>query len=171
MGEYHFLRITICVANHCGLSIAKQLWFGLYGLESVDERKNKYCYGLFRKLKDRSTFRYRYHKKLETINSKKLLPSRYELFQIVTTFILVTFTWIFFRAENLTQAFLYIKSIFTHPNFFQIRSQLTYSSSIIPLLFYLTFLILIEWFNRDNEHVVADFLMKKKWYCTIILYV
>ena len=111
-----------------------------------------------------------HHKKLETINSKKLLPSRYELFQIVTTFILVTFTWIFFRAENLTQAFLYIKSIFTHPNFFQIRSQLTYSSSIIPLLFYLTFLILIEWFNRDNEHVVADFLMKKKWYCTIIRY-
>jgi len=40
----------------------------------------------------------------------------YKIYKIVTTFILIDFTWIFFRAQSLKIAFDMIKSIFTVHN-------------------------------------------------------
>jgi len=99
---------------------------------------------------------------LQRIEKQHLLPSIKEFFQMALTFGLVTFAWIFFRAENLEHAFLYIGHIFTSGEFFKIRSALTYEVSIIPLAFYIVFLMLVEWFSRYSEHVVNDFLLQQK---------
>ena len=45
---------------------------------------------------------------LEIVASKKYLPTLTELIGMITTFSLVTFAWIFFRAESLAHAFTYI---------------------------------------------------------------
>ena len=51
------------------------------------------------------------------IAENKLLPSIKEVFQILSTFLLTVFAWIFFRAENLTHAFSYIGAIFSESLF------------------------------------------------------
>ncbi|MBT1709577.1 MBOAT family protein [Fulvivirgaceae bacterium PWU5] len=51
----------------------------------------------------------------DTIAAGRLLPSPRELFQVMTTFALTCFAWIFFRSADMTQAVGYIQGIFTHP--------------------------------------------------------
>ena len=101
-------------------------------------------------------------------DEKSLLPTLPELFQMLFTFSLVTFTWIFFRADSLDVAFLYINRIVSSPNFSEIHSALTFSTSIVPLLFYITFLFLIEWFGRHDEYVFNEYLVQKKTGVTIL---
>jgi hypothetical protein len=72
----------------------------------------------------------------------------------ITLLIIIT-AWVFFRANSIKEAFLYIneilsKSLFTIP-------------AIIPkriLLFVCTFFI-IEWFGRENQYAIAQ--MGIKW--------
>lgn len=108
--------------------------------------------------------------KIETFKKETILPGIKEVFQIGFTFSLITFSWIFFRAENLAHAFLYIKGVYNPNNFFEIRSQLTYSTSIIPLLSYITFFMILEWVSRHKEHVVHPFILENKWYLVFIRY-
>jgi len=109
-------------------------------------------------------------KNLAENRSETILPTVSELFRMLFTFILVTFAWIFFRAENLTHAFLFIQSIFTNPVFFDIRSNLTYVDPIYPLLFYIVFLMLIEWLGRKNEHIVNDLIIRKTVFHSALRY-
>ncbi|WP_309641224.1 MBOAT family O-acyltransferase [Flavobacterium sp.] len=109
-------------------------------------------------------------KSLIGIEKETLWPSLSAFFQMLLTFSMVTFAWIFFRAKTLNEAFLYIRSVFVNPHFFTIRSELTYNNSIIPLLCYLSFLIVIEWFGRHNDHVVHPYLASKKWQITVARY-
>lgn len=63
-----------------------------------------------------------------TIATNTLLPSFNEIFQVISTFSLVTFAWIFFRAETTSKALGFIKQILTnfkfqyyaHPNGYRI---------------------------------------------------
>ena len=112
----------------------------------------------------------RHKKKLSDLEKEKLLPSISDCFQIGLTFALVTFTWIFFRAESIMHAFAFIKCIGTNPNFLTIHSNLTYQKPIIPLVFYLFFLIVIEWVNRHNEHIISNRIQQKKIGATLLRY-
>jgi len=87
-----------------------------------------------------------------------VLPGFKEFFQIAFTFGCVTFAWIFFRAESLPHAFDYIRSIAANPDFFKVNIAITYDHPIRPLLFYLTFLMGMEWLSRNKLHIVNDFL-------------
>jgi len=53
----------------------------------------------------------------------------YVFYKVITTFTLVLFAWIFFRAESLNEAFLIIKRIFTTsgPVFYEIPSNLIFA--------------------------------------------
>lgn len=101
-------------------------------------------------------------------NHHHLLPSIKEFLQILLTFGLITFTWIFFRAESINHALAYIKNIANAEHFFTIRSQTTYTKTIVPLLFYLCFLIMIEWINRQHEYIVHPTLNKNGWQMSIL---
>jgi len=66
-------------------------------------------------------------------------PVIFKIIQIVTTFCLVTFAWIFFRANTVTDAFLIVKKIFTELGPLSLNGSLIltmlYAFSGIALLF------------------------------------
>ena len=70
------------------------------------------------------------------------------VFSGAITFIVVVIAWVFFRAENVTQAFSYLSGIATH----------TFASSdvwgFLPLLALLIPFHLLEYVNRGSENVV-----------------
>lgn len=74
--------------------------------------------------------------------------------KVLLTFLFVCLAWVFFRADNLTEAFNYIAGMFNnkHPSlhFFYKNSKylLLTSLSLSAILF----LILIEWNNVKNSH-------------------
>jgi len=106
-------------------------------------------------------------KNLGVIAEGKLLPSLRELFAMLTTFTLTVFAWIFFRAENLTHAFSYVKGIFSY-SIFEMPSQRPKD-----LFFLLIFFISIEWLGRGYEYEIQNVNLNKKlnfcFYLTLIL--
>jgi alginate O-acetyltransferase complex protein AlgI len=68
-----------------------------------------------------------------------------ELFQIILTFTITIFAWIFFRASSITEAFHYIASIFTS-SLFSIPN-----TDIKPFL-YIFILVFVEWLQRHKQH-------------------
>lgn len=76
-------------------------------------------------------------------------PSIREFLLMLSTFIGVTFAWIFFRAPDVVTALLYIKEI-PH-NFLTMPQHL----GVMP---YALGLLVIDWFNRRNERAVLDFV-------------
>ncbi len=83
------------------------------------------------------------------IAENKLFPNIKELLQIGSTFLLVSFALIFFRSQSLTEAFIYIKAMFT--NHFPQQHFFYYNKEIVILI---TILISIDWFvfRHDNAY-------------------
>ena len=83
---------------------------------------------------------------LEDVALGKLLPSVRDAFNIILTFSLTCFAWIFFRAANLTEAFQYIKRIFS-------KSLFHFPTELNPKIVVLVgFMFMIEWINRSEDH-------------------
>jgi len=85
---------------------------------------------------------------LNTIAENKNTPSLKELFFMTKTFILVVFSWIFFRAENMQIAVAYFKKIFDFSLEIERLRIERYSIEIFPLIL---LLVIIEWFGRHQE--------------------
>ncbi len=90
---------------------------------------------------------------VEAISEKKLLPTFKEFYHILLTFFIVTFGWIFFRSENIINAFDYIKIILTD---FTISENYSY----LKLNFLIILLVILEWFMRFDERNVLIFKNK-----------
>ena len=80
---------------------------------------------------------------LEIVAKEKKYPSVGEFLKMVSTFLLVTFAWIFFRAENITIAFEYIYLLFINDNHSTPKIGLY---TLVLLVF-----ISVEWFSRKTE--------------------
>jgi len=80
----------------------------------------------------------------DTVAQNATLPSLKELWQMVTTFGIVTFAWIFFRADNLDSALGFLQGILSNWNNL---GQVTGKS----LLVLGASLLAIDWFLRHNE--------------------
>ena len=111
----------------------------------------------------------RNRKNVDDFASESIFPSLKVLFQILLTFGLTVFAWIFFRAENLTHAISYIQgmanlSLFGFPE-------------IHPLYLFilLVLFIVIEWSGKTSEYAIEEFARTKpvfvRWafYYAIIL--
>ena len=93
------------------------------------------------------------HKRSAIISEKRFFPPLKEFGQILITFALVVIGWIFFRAEDLTQAVDYIanlcdSSIVSMPNIRDLGLsfiKLTYT------LFFIVLLQLIDWIQRKQD--------------------
>jgi D-alanyl-lipoteichoic acid acyltransferase DltB (MBOAT superfamily) len=91
------------------------------------------------------------HRKHSTsvVALNKSLPSIKELFMMVSTFALITLAWVFFRAENVMEAFEYIyfmvSDIFSLPNF------KTKNADAFLTMFTVLFFITLEWIGRRGE--------------------
>ncbi|MBK9099376.1 MAG: MBOAT family protein [bacterium] len=82
------------------------------------------------------------------------------IIETLSTFIIVMFTWIFFRADSITHALDYISgifsaSIFTAPSFPDIENAL------VTVIFILVFMT-VEWFGRGQQYAIADIWLKWK---------
>lgn len=80
------------------------------------------------------------------VASGRLFPKVGDVLKISTTFVLALIAWIFFRANNISHAIIYLKGIFD--------VSLFSTPSILPttLLFLLSMFIIIEWVQREKEH-------------------
>ena len=98
---------------------------------------------------------------LNVVAQNSIFPSIAELLKMSVTFGLTVFAWIFFRAENVTQAFLYIEGIF-QPSLLALPS--VRPTNVIVLV---VFFILLEWIGRRNQYAIEQFLRIKprvvKW--------
>ena len=88
---------------------------------------------------------------LNIVAKDQELPSLQELLSVILTFCLITFTFIFFRANDVEHAINYISeifslSLFTLPEFI-VRSRL--------LIILIVLLILIEWKGRKEQYGIA----------------
>ena len=72
------------------------------------------------------------------------------LLNIITTFFLVTLAWVFFRANTITEAFLYLRRLFTNLDFS--LQYLTIERYNIEAIGLLILFIIVEWCSRNFEH-------------------
>jgi D-alanyl-lipoteichoic acid acyltransferase DltB (MBOAT superfamily) len=97
---------------------------------------------------------------LDIVAKGKTFPSFLEFLSIFATFSITVFAWIFFRAKSLTDAFDYIKiifskSLFATPNFENI-------DTIGPSIFFIFMLIVLEWNARQTNFALDRFALG--WY-------
>lgn len=80
----------------------------------------------------------------------KWIPNLKELLQMITTFALTVFAWIFFRANSVSHAFDYILNLFSsNPN----TATVTIPTEIPYLLL---LFILIEWLGRSSQFAIEN---------------
>ncbi|MEI7597407.1 MAG: MBOAT family O-acyltransferase [Bacteroidota bacterium] len=107
-------------------------------------------------------------KNIEIVAKGRLFPTIKELFLILLTFGLTVIAWIFFRSENLTMAFLYLKNMIAG-----LAYGWVYQTTIdfihykvgyeIPIILF--FFFLIEWLGREHKYAIEGFGFK--WHYTL----
>ena len=85
----------------------------------------------------------------DVVAQDRKLPDLKELWQMVSTFAFVTFAWIFFRANNLSNALGYFKKITI--NIFENPSQLFSRQIGMSIFVYIIPFIVLDWRFRRNE--------------------
>lgn len=90
-------------------------------------------------------------KRLNLDNKNEILI----FFETLATFILIMFSWIFFRADNLSHALSYVRGIFSVSSFtIPVINPLT---ALLIVLFFFT-----EYLGRNQEYAIASIWLK--WY-------
>ena len=103
---------------------------------------------------------------LEIVAMNKLIPSFRDIFNILLTFSLTVFAWIFFRAESVHHAIEYIVGIF-NASLFTIPNVKTAAYATLILI---AFFMLIEWIGREHQFALQDFLVKKPRFIRWLFY-
>lgn len=107
-------------------------------------------------------------KNTDTIAKGKYFPSFKEFTKMGLTFSLTVLAWVFFRAENVTQAFNYLsiifsESLFTLPHF-QIM-ELAFSTMMLICVF-----SIVEWLGRENQYALENITAIKNDYLRYTFY-
>jgi alginate O-acetyltransferase complex protein AlgI len=106
---------------------------------------------------------------LDIVAHDKSMPTIRELLQMLSTFMLTTIAWIFFRANSVKLAFEYIRRMVT---FQPGLGRPTFGLTALPFLILL--LILFEWNGRENNYALEKIGVKwprpVRWglYCLIV---
>jgi alginate O-acetyltransferase complex protein AlgI len=88
-----------------------------------------------------------FFKKDVSFSKEKMWPTAWELLRIGFTFCMVCLAWVFFRAETITDAFTYLKIIF---------SESLWSRPYVPLsgVALLFGYMILEWLQRHKKHIL-----------------
>lgn len=89
-------------------------------------------------------------KNLDVIAKGKLLPNWRELILVLFTFILTVFAWIFFRADNVSHACNYVKTLLDWSIFSAPTIQ---AYSVLTLIVIAT---LVEWVGRESNFAIEN---------------
>jgi alginate O-acetyltransferase complex protein AlgI len=104
-------------------------------------------------------------KNLSIAAADAVLPSFKEFFQIALTFSFTCLAWIFFRANNLTDAMVYCKNMIAGLyNFDSYLASLRYLSGNVSwsVLFFTVVMIVFEWVGRRDKYALEKMLLNKK---------
>lgn len=94
---------------------------------------------------------------MEIVAKGKTFPALREFLQMILTFGLTVFAWIFFRAENPEHAFQYIGGLFSHPGtYFSLQVYFNYAAILLLILLFLV----IEWVGREHQHALQNLGLK-----------
>ncbi|WP_417608017.1 MBOAT family O-acyltransferase [Owenweeksia hongkongensis] len=102
---------------------------------------------------------------LGIVAENKFLPSLKEFLQMLFTFSITVFAWIFFRAQDLNHALRYISDIFS-TSLFSIPDQKPIEVIGLILIF-----VTIEWLGRRDQFALANFGLSWKRPLRYALYV
>ena len=91
----------------------------------------------------------------DVVAQNSTLPSLHELVQVISTFILVAFGWIIFRANSISDFVAYVTNIYSN---ICIHDEIEGGKA----LFFIGVLLLVEWANRRREHAFA-FHIQSQW--------
>ena len=116
-----------------------------------------------------------YPKKYFSQKIRKYSPKIDTTFDVIITFILVAFAWIFFRANNLDDAIYVIKNMFTDLNEYnnlgrQFRGIGIYLNDLIKYFFLILFLIGYSIYERTDD-VWKKLQLKPSWIRWSIYYI
>lgn len=106
---------------------------------------------------------------LTIVAQGKLLPGTKDVLNILTTFTITVFAWIFFRSNTLPDAFNYVSRIFS--------SSMFHSPEIFPKIVFLliAFFLVIEWIGREHQYSIAHLglrwptMVRWGFYCFLII--
>jgi alginate O-acetyltransferase complex protein AlgI len=88
---------------------------------------------------------------LDIVAQGKFFPTIREFISMTITFGLTLIAWIFFRSENVGQAFKYLGKIFT-------KSTLSMPEVSPGALYLLIFgFVIVEWLGREQQYAIASF--------------
>jgi len=96
----------------------------------------------------------RNRKNLDTVAHGRILPGAREIFQMGVTFAFTVLAWVFFRADNIRQAFSYIRNIFRGSLF-----TLPLNADVILILPLILVMVAVEWLQREKLHGLEDLKM------------
>lgn len=96
---------------------------------------------------------------INTVAEGSYLPNLKEIFQMTATFTLVCFSWIFFKAETISQAFAYIGNLFS--NKFLPDNPYFFPRYMLSLLFFFLF---SEWFLFRYDNSLERFAKLNVYY-------
>ncbi len=109
------------------------------------------------------------HKKsFNSTTENKFIPSLKETLNMILTFVLVSFSYIFFRAENIVHAFSYIQGIFSD-TILNIPSYNNARLSLLTLSVTLIFII-VEWNGRNEHYAIQNLNSVNKTYIRYVYY-
>lgn len=96
----------------------------------------------------------RNRRNLDIVAAGKAWPGWKTVFDMIVTFSLTTFAWIFFRSNTLQDAFDFISRMFTagFQGRFEYLDNERYSPELLPLILLFT---MIEWHCRESVHPVT----------------
>jgi D-alanyl-lipoteichoic acid acyltransferase DltB (MBOAT superfamily) len=102
---------------------------------------------------------------LETVAQGNLLPTPKEFFQMLLTFGLAVFAWIFFRADSIGHAISYISNMFS-PSLFSMPYIIEDGTGVrlVPklLLILIALFIAIEWLGREQQYAIQNLGLRWK---------
>jgi len=88
---------------------------------------------------------------LDIVAEGRLFPNIKEIFQLILTFSLACFAWIFFRSNSVTDAFEYIGRIFSTLGI-GIGYPYKLLNGDIKVLIFILIMLIFEWFMREELH-------------------
>ena len=91
----------------------------------------------------------RNRKHTNIVAENRWFPSIKEAFQLLSTFLITTLAWVFFRAQNISSAFHYLETIFS--------ASLFQKPEVMPkdLIGLIVLLVIAEWIQRKHKHALT----------------
>ena len=96
----------------------------------------------------------------DTVAEGYIIPTFKEIFQMGTTFAMVTIAWVFFRADSIREAYEYINRMFSFSTLvltqldLRLMRRMTAGTDIVIIFIFVFILIIIEWLQRDKSHAL-----------------